>query len=170
MGAKGCRTVERAVVTFILENRISSSSLWPSLWVEVELRLQAGAESELRFFITVLIFHEPLGCEGFFPVPIPPLALGFSSHLVFHKVRLMLWPLCQKWTPLTCYRTLVSRWWLQEGCFLLFSFSVGFTQSCVLGSLRQIFLSDPALPLVVGNLMVWVQRTFQPLPQWLSST
>lgn len=64
----------------------------------------------------------------------------------------------------------LSRWWLQVGCFLLFSFSLGFTQSCVLGSLRQVFLNDPALPLVVGNLMVWVQSTFQPLPQWLSST
>lgn len=124
----------------------------------------------LSLCLSFKVLKPSLGCGGFFPVPIPPLALGFSFHLVFHKVRLMLWPLCQRWTPLTCYRTLVSCWWLQEGCFLLFSFSVGFTQSCVLGSLRQVFLNGPALPLVVGNLMVWVQSTFQPLPQWLSST
>lgn len=58
-----------------------------------------------------------------------PLVLGFSSDLVFQKMCLSHALASFPEGTLLVTEPLLVCWWLQEGCFPLFSFSLGLTQS-----------------------------------------
>lgn len=95
-----------------------------------------------------------------------PLVLGFSSDLVFQKMCLSHALASFPEGTLLVTEPLLACWWLQEGCFPLFSFSLGLTQSSCSWIFRGTFTSA----VVVGrHLMVGTQNSFQPLPQWLYS-